>query len=200
MVKTAESLINELKKAGFKYIDINDLFKQKELPKEAVDIILKWFPEVYKDHLGSGDHLVRSLISAKDPFDPAALISFFESNIYNHTVMWGIAHVLATANTIDISEWIKDQLLKEVKSFERAGLVRGLFYKGNCKSNNELRRFLKLIFDKYPLEVLELFKKVGTKDDITFLEQKAKNSDKKLSREIEKIIAFITKKVERENK
>jgi hypothetical protein len=49
-------LFDELKSAGFKFRGINHLYKQKVfLPLKACNIILKWLPAIYKEHIGSGE-------------------------------------------------------------------------------------------------------------------------------------------------
>ena len=188
-------LIKELKQAGYIYRDINHIFKQDELPIKAVDIILKWVRQMYNEHLGTGDHLVRSLISANEPFDPTVLIDIFENSDYNFSVKSGIAYTLSFAPTKDISEWIKRQLLVESPTLERYGFIEGLAMKGGFKDVGELKSFLKLIFDKYPTDVMfKLWRKYGTTEDLPFLEEKAESENTKISNNLKKVISAIRKK------
>lgn len=185
-------LIKELKKSGFKYTDSNDIFQQKQLQPKEIEIILKWLPEIYTEHYGTADTLVRSLIGAAQPFDPALLIDIFETSDLNFSLKSGIAFTLVFAKTADISEWIRDQLLNKDYSLERSALVFGLEKKGGFKSDKELMIFIKKVFDKYHEEItFKLFIKFGDEDDFLFLEKKAKTSDSKLAKTI---IKFIDKR------
>jgi len=191
-----EIFLAELQELGYYYPDINTIYKQKNLASYEVEIILKWIPNIYIEHLGSGDQLVRSLISTEEPFNPEPLIKFFEKNIYNSSVMWGVAHVLAVSNTYDISNWIKNQLLNEHYTFQRSGLLPGIVNKVHFNSSEERIIFLKKIFLKYlPGDYMfKLFKKYGMKSDITFLEKEKAKACKKISDEIEKVITEINRK------
>lgn len=107
--------------------------------------------------------------------------------------MWGVAYVIAMSKTSNISDWIKNQLKNEHPTFQRRGLVGGLPIKGGFKNDNELKNFLNKVFDKYPLDVLELFKKIRTRDDIHFLEEKIKPIERPESRDIKKLIVYLDK-------
>ncbi|UYQ95589.1 hypothetical protein MKQ68_10800 [Chitinophaga horti] len=194
ITKSEGQLISELSTMGFSYDGIDDIYKQKSLPHDVVRAILRSFKNVYQEHLGSGDHLLRSLISADEPFDPTIIIDFFEENTYNMSVMWGVAYVLAMAKTYDIGEWLKNQLLKEPPTFERQGLVYGLIEKGGFKDSAELKSFLEKIFPKYPFAVIELYKKVGSKEDALFLEGQRNNYNSDVNKEIDKLIVRLGKK------
>jgi hypothetical protein len=194
MIKSESELIKELHVKGYKYKDVDDLFNQEELPEPVIKVILERFPDVYKEHRGTGDHLLRALITAKEPFDPEPLIEFFRQNIYNSSVMWGVAHVLSVSNTYDISKWLKDQLAKEHRTNERSGLVQGLLIKGGFKNDKELKDFLKKIYDKYPLQVLDIFKKIGSEEDIPFFQEKLKPIERSESKDLKKLIQHLNKK------
>ncbi|MDP4265239.1 MAG: hypothetical protein Q8941_22115 [Bacteroidota bacterium] len=186
-----QQLINELKSAGFKFQDIDHLYRQRDfLPLKACKIILKWLPDVYKEHIGSGECLVRSLLCPSDPFDPAILISLFENSDLNDTLKCTIGYVLSIANTKDIREWLLHQLLDKEHSFARTGLLDGIVPKGGFKTKNELKEFLFQIFDKYSCyEIFQkLVQKYSSTEDIPFIEQKAIEADsKRKSRELLKV-------------
>jgi len=211
------AMIKELTELGYTYKDINDIYKYI-LPPQAVEIILKWLPEIYKDHLGSGEHLVRSLISTEQPFNPEVLINLFENSNYNKSIKCTIAYVLAIAKTDDISFWIKEQLLNKESTFQRVGLVHGLEAKAGIKDTMELMVMLKKLFDKYFFfeSFQKIFKKYANKEeDIEFLrvkiekpimndfkayiqetdkflnENKAKDANKRYNKEILKLIEGI---------
>lgn len=188
-------MLKELEEAGHKYRDIDEIFKQRKISLHAVKVILKWLPDIYVEHLGSGDQLVRSLISAEEPFDPAILIDLFETSDYNFSIKGGIAIVLSYAKTVDISDWIKEQLLNKPYSLERVGLVPGLEKKGGFNSSEELIKFLGLIFDKYSMNWLfDIYKKYADEDDIDFLLDKMNIADAKKKKEISKLIIAIQKR------
>jgi hypothetical protein len=188
-------LIDELESKGYHFEDIDHLKEQNEpLPLEVIEIILKWLPKIYDEHLGAGDCLVRSLISAGEEFDPFILIDLFENSHHNKSIKWGIAYVLAVSKTYNITNWLKNQLFIEPPSFEGAGFIWGLVPKGGFKTKAELIEFLKAIFSKYAYydSFLKLFQKYGSKEDIPFLEQEAAlQTNKKTEKEILKVVDKI---------
>lgn len=195
MGKMERIMLKELEEAGYKYRDIHEIFKQKKIASEVVQIILKWLPDIYAEHLGSGDQLVRSLISAEEPFDPTRLLDLFETGDYNFAIKSGIAIVLIYAPTDSIEDWIKSQLINEPYALERMDLVSGLDRKGGFKSKHELLNFTRLIFDKYPINAFfDIYKKYADEDDIDFLLDKMNIADAKKKKEISKLIIAIQKR------
>ena len=198
MDKVEKLLFAELSSGGFKFRGINHLYKQQKfLPLEACNIILKWLPEIYKEQIGAGDCLVRSLICPSDTFNPAILIDLFEHGDLNDTLKQSIGYVLSIANTNDIRKWLLHQLLDNEHSFARAGLLSGIVPKGGFKTKEELKHFLFQIFDKY--SYYEAFQKLVQKyssiSDIPFIEQKAIEADtKRKSRELMKVADKIRKR------
>lgn len=193
--RSSTFLLKELEKIGCNYHDIHDIFKQEKVPLNAVNIILKWLPDIYAEHLGAGDQLVRSLISAEEPFDPSILIELFENGDYNFSIKGGIAIVLSSALTYDISSWIRDQLLNKPYALERVGLIPGLAKKGAFKTSEALIEFLELIFDKYAGDWLfDEYKKYANENRIDFLLDKINTSDSKLKKSITKLITAIQKR------
>jgi|GEM_PF-1667661 hypothetical protein len=194
--KYESKIINELESKGFRYKDANYIYQNKQLESEEVAIILKWLPKVYTEHYGTADILVRSLMSAKEPFDATLLIDLFENSDLNFSLKDSIALTLASAKTNEISSWMRNQLLNNEYALERCSLVWGLPAKGGFSSNLELMSFLRKIFNKYHDEVvLKFFKKYGDKVDILFLKDKIKTSDKKLAKQFQKVVEALEKKV-----
>ncbi len=182
MGKIERQLISDLNDTGFQFRDINHLYKQNDyLPISAINIILKWLPEIYKEHIGSGECLVRSLICQSDKYNPGILIDLFENSDLNETLKSTIGYVISTSNTTDIKDWLLPQLLDKEHSFGRAGLLDGIVPKGHFKTKDELKKFLFEIFDKY--SSYEAFQKLvqrySSTDDIHFVEQKAQEADTK---------------------
>ncbi len=179
MDRIEAKLIRELKSIGHNYKGIDDIFKHT-LPLEVVQVILKWLPQIYEEHLGSGEVLVRSLISAEEPFDPYPLIDIFENSQHNKVIKCTIGYVLAISKTYDISMWIRKQLFDEEPSFEREGLLNGILKKIGIKDRLELMQVLKTLFDKYFRfgSFQDLYKKYADSDeDIVFLQEKIKNPE-----------------------
>ena len=195
MGQVVQQFISELNNAGFKFRDINHLYKQNDfLPVKACNIILKWLPAVYKEHIGSGECLVRSLIRPSDPYDPTILIDLFENSDLNDTLKSTIGYVLSITNSGDIGQWLIHQLLDNEHSFARAGLLDGIVPKGKFKTKEEIKDFLFQIFDKY--SYYEAFQKLVQKysliGDIPFIEHKARQADtKRKSRELFKVAEKI---------
>lgn len=180
MGKIEKQLISDLNDADFQFRDINHLYKQNDyLPIGAINIILKWLPEIYKENIGSGECLVRSLICRSDKYNPATLIDLFENSELNETLKSTIGYVLSISNTTDIKDWLLSQLLGKEHSFGRAGLLDGIVPKGHFKTKDELKKFLFEIFDKY--SYYEAFQKLVQRysltDDIPFIELKAQEAD-----------------------
>jgi hypothetical protein len=150
MGQIERKLISDLKSAGFNFRDINHLYKQNDfLPIAAIDIILKWLPNIYEEHIGSGECLVRSLICPSDQYNPKVLIELFEKSNLNETLKCTIGFVLSITNTSEIKDWLLSQLLDKEHSFGRAGLLDGIVPKGGFNTKDELKKF----FLKYLISI-----------------------------------------------
>jgi hypothetical protein len=195
MEKVEKQLFDELKRAGYKFSGINHLYKQQGfLSLEACNIILKWLPEIYKERIGSGECLVRSLICPSDTYNPEVLIDLFENSDLNETLKSTIGYVLSISNTTDIKEWLLHQLSDNEHSFARAGLLNGIVKKGDFKTKEEVKHFLFQIFDKYShYETFQkLVQKYSVMSDIPYIERKANEADnKRKSRELMKVAEKI---------
>lgn len=195
MGEIERQLISDLNDAGFQFRDITHLYKQNEyIPIGAINIILKWLPEIYKEHIGSGECLVRSLICQGDKYNPAVLIDLFENSDLNETLKSTIGYVLSISNTTGIKDWLLTQLLDKEHSFGRAGLLDGIVPKGNFKTKDELKKFLFEIFDKYSYyeSFQKLVQRYSSADDIQFIEQKAQEADTKtIARQLMKVAEKI---------
>lgn len=190
-----KELIRELKEQGYKYKGIDNIFtSKKDLEPIEVNLILKFLPRLYEEELGAGVHLAYCLKGARETFDPSPLIKLFEESDLNPTVKNSIGFVIIGSKTGDISKWLKKSLLEKHVAFENTALVSGLPKRGGFKDTIELKKFLKLIFEKYPISVLVLYDKIGDKDDVDFLLEQIKIADKKLSKEIEKTLKKILKR------
>ncbi|WPQ60141.1 hypothetical protein SIO70_17510 [Chitinophaga sancti] len=195
MGKIEKQILIELREAGYNYRDVNKIFDKKTHELAEVDIILKYLPEAYKEHLGTGDILARSLIVATEPFDPSVLIDLYDNSELNDVIKDGIGNVLSYAPTYDISNWMRNKLLNEVVLFQSASLIPGLPGKGGFNTNEELIAFLQLIFDRHFSDYWIMpYKKYATLDDIGFLKSKLNGVDKKRDKEIEKLITAIRNK------
>lgn len=196
LFKYEKIILQELKEKGYKYKDVMDIYHENDIEEEVINVILKWLPGAYTDHHGTADILVRSLIGAKEPFDPSILIKLFDEADLNFSLKDGIARALIYSKTEDISHWLKDQLLNKDYALERITLVEGLNNKGRFKTEKELMDFVKKIFPKYhDEEVLKLFRKFGDQNDILFLRNEANIVDDKIAKQIEKVISAIAKRL-----
>jgi hypothetical protein len=197
MVGIEKALVDELHGKGFNYPDINFLVNKRfELEPEAAKVILKWLPAMLEEHSGMGAALSRSLISAKEEFDPSLLINLFEKTNYNDSIKFGMSYTLSMAKTQNIAKWMKNTLISHPHPFESVGLLFGLPNKGGFINTSELIEFLKEIFDKYSFfeQYFKLFSKYGTKEDIPFLTKKFNPANKQLSQYLKKTIEKIEKK------
>lgn len=122
--RTAEKLlVYELATQGFHYHDIRQIHEEKVIPSKMIELIIKWLPAIYKEHLGKGEHLIRALISAESPFNPSIIIDLFENSNYNQSIKWTMAYVLAVSKTDNIDAYIKDQLFDKESTFERSAFL-----------------------------------------------------------------------------
>jgi hypothetical protein len=175
--KSENKLIQELNKKGYRYKGCMDIYRKDDIEPEVINTILQYLPKIYNEHYGTADILVRSLIGAKEPFDPSPLIKLFDESDLNYALKDSIATALAYSKTQNISTWLKDQLLNKGYAHERCVLVGSLNNKGCFKTEKELMGFVKKIFDKYhDEEVLKLFKKFGDETDVKFLAEQASNA------------------------
>jgi hypothetical protein len=177
MTPNEQLMIEELNTLGFHHSNINEIHQEEAVQPLMVEVILKWLPAIYHDHVGSGEHLIRALISAVEPFDPTIIIQLFETSSYNSSIKWTMAYVLAISKTHDISAYIKKQLLEQEGTFERAGFLYGLTKNAQIQSRAELVDILRQLFDKYCIfgTYQLLFKKYASVDDIPFLEERLRN-------------------------
>lgn len=187
-------MLDEIEKLGYPKTSINKLhYSEVPLPKDIVEIILKWLPKIYEEHIGSGEHLVRALIFTKEQFEPKVLIYLFEKSNLNETLKQTLAHVLSISNVGDISEYVKDKLYNELCSLANSGFLSAITANCRYKTVDELMKGVKKIYDKYSYfeEIHLLFKKYGRETDIPFLQERLTDADKKKQKIIQKIIDAI---------
>jgi hypothetical protein len=184
--KIETAVLKEIREAGYRYRSVDQIFKVNSLEPKVVQIILHHLPALYQEDVAAADTLVRSLISAAEPFDPTNLIDLYDKGGFHHYLKIGIAHALAYGKTSDISSWLRHRLASKELDTGNYGLIGGLQGKGGFKNVREMMDFSKRIFDLYP--TLDLFKKYGDDDDYLFLEEKAKTADPALAKKIKKLL------------
>lgn len=192
------AMLKEITPLGFmKNPTIQKLhFSKKPLPPDVVNVILKWLPRIYEEHIGSGEHLIRALVFTESEFEPKVIIDLFENSNYNSSLKWTMAHVLSISRVGDISKYITDQLFNKPATFERAGFLSSFEVNANFDTKDELINGIKKVFEKYSFfeRIFLLFKKYGTLEDIPFLQDQLAKSDSKRGKEIKKIIESIKNK------
>ncbi len=193
MIKTEKKIVEELSKIGFDYYDLNAVSTKQNLEIKEVEILLKWLARLYDEHLGEAGLATRCLVNAKDKFNPEVLLKLFERKDFDFSTKSVIGFTIIKAKTIDISEWIKNQLLHTEFGLEKISLVWGLPRKKIFKGQEDLMHFLTLIFDKYANtdEFLNLIKRFATKRDLPFLVAKVEIIDPKKIKLYNKIILNI---------
>lgn len=193
-----KAMLNEISSLGFlKHATIDKLhYSKRPLPPDVVNVILKWLPKIYEEHIGSGEHLIRALVFTETDFDPQTIIKLFEDSDYNSSLKWTMAYVLSISRVGDISNYIRDQLFNKSTNFEREGFIYSFEINANFSSKKELMTALKKIFYEYIFfqSIFLLFKKYGQIEDIPFLMDQLKVVDKKKGKEIEKLIESIKKR------
>ncbi len=193
-----EMMLDEIEQLGYVRPTIDMLHKSStKLSSEVVEIILKWLPAVYDNRIGSGEHLIRALITTKEPFNPSVIIDLFDNSNLNDSLKWTMAYVLSIANIFDTSAYIRDQLFNKPSDFKRRGFLASLDKNALFEDRKQLLFALRKLFDKYDADeyILKLFKKYGSDNEIVFLENRlSKIYDQKKRDEIEKIIIGIKKR------
>jgi hypothetical protein len=167
------------------------------IEKVVVDIILKWLPNIYEESIGTGHHLLWSLLNSADDFNPEALIKLYEQSDLNEILKQAIAIMLSTAKVGNISTYLRNCLLNYPASHASAGFLSAIDANCNFESREELINFIQIIFTKfiYYEKVFILYNKYAWKEDIEFLLQvKAEIDNNKYITQLSKLIAKISNK------
>lgn len=188
-------VLEELKEVGCDYQDVEAIFKNDKLLPIEVEIILRYLPSIYREHVGTGDVLVRSLLSATKPINPKVLIDLYDNSDLNSCLKWSVGYVIAKARTTDVSDWLKARLL-ENSTFQSSSLINAINKKLVFQSDKNLKTFIRNIFDGYiKFEAYQkLLVKYLNKDDRDFILDKCANLPEKLKKECLKVISKIEKK------
>ncbi len=138
-----KQLLDEIASIGYKRPTLSTLhYAEQPLQPDVVEIILKWLSQLYEEHVGSGEFLVRALVYTRQPFSPSVLLELFENSKLNTTLKQTLAHVLSIAKLdIDLSSYIKKQLISKDASFSRVGFLSAIEKNANFKSREELMAF-----------------------------------------------------------
>ena len=158
----------------------------KPLPDDFINIVLKWQPKL---KYGNTTMFLRE---SKNRYDGRVLIAIFNNGDAN--VKWQVCDTIAYNPPLYINDWIKGICLSDKYGYFETGLiplaVAKMFHR------DEARTILKDSFDLHPEVAPEALGKVGTVEDISFLEEKAekKYESKFIYKEIEKAIRKIKKR------
>lgn len=194
MIKAEKELIIDINLLGYNFLDLDDINRQKSIDINVIDCILRYIPKLFQEHTGTGIIACQCLLKSNTNFDPFVLIKLFENKELNFSIKSSIGFVIADANTKDISNWLKKQLSDKNFSLEKCSLINALPRKGGFKSNTELIEFVKGIFDNYinNEDILKIFKKHGTYEDVIFLKNKLSTVNKPLQRKVQKVIDLLS--------
>lgn len=190
-----KKMLQELKEFGYKYRNSNSIFRSKNIEVEEANIILKYLPLIYKESLGCGEILVRSLLSVAHEFDPKILIDLYSNSELNPTIKWTIAYVISKAKTSDIELWLRDQLLA-TPTFQSSAFLWAVDKKIRFNDAESLRSFLKKLFNSYCSSDVyqKLLKKHLLADDSEFVLQKSEMLPIKLRNVYSKIANILRNK------
>lgn len=191
-----KKMLDEIAALGYERPTI-DLLHHTSTPlsTSVVEIIIKWLPSIYREHIGSGEHLVRALINTQDHFNPELLKDLYENSALNEGLKQTIAHVISISKVGDVSGYVRKSLLNKPVSHASAGFLSALTSNCNFSTRDELMEFLKLIFFKFSYyeEVFRLFQRYGRMIDIPFLKAciNDNNHNLKFSKSLVKVIEAI---------
>lgn len=152
------------------YPDIDD-FKHgtdyinaiKPIPKEFIEVVLKWVPKLEKK-----TGILMFLRESREKYDGNILISLFEeANTHDR---WKICEAIAHNPPLNINQWVKELYLDQQYGYHETGLLPLAIIKMFPK--NEARDILKQGFDHQNRVTPEALGKIGTLEDIPFLQQK----------------------------
>ncbi len=188
-------MYEELKEAG--YPDMNDFKNGNEYNKalksvsksldEFIKIVIKWLPKI---EYRVGGLLL--LAETNKKYDGRVIIPIFkESNSFDK---WRICSAIAYNPPLNINDWVRDTYLSKEYGYSETGLLPLAIAK--MFPRDEARKILKQGFDHHYRVTPEALGKVGTAEDIPFLEKKLLiNYDAThVHKDIEKAIKRIKKR------
>lgn len=159
----------------------------KPIPKDFIDIVMKWIPK--RKYKGWPVGFLRE---AKNKYDGRVLIPIFNES--NKLGRWSICDAIAYNPPLNINDWVKETYLSKEYGYSETGLlplaVARMFPK------DEARAILKQGFDHHYRVTPEALGKVGTAEDIPFLEKRLQMDydATHVHKDIEKAIKRIKKR------
>lgn len=191
------SFINDLNANGFIEIkDSDDLLRLKKVDAKLTDLLLKWLSEIDNKY-NSQQMLVRALAIAEKAFDGKLLMQLFDSEKSSESLKWAIANTIASANVLGIEEWLEAKLNGHKQGKENEMLIYAVAKYIDYEKSEII---LKKLFDIYPLQVADVFSKMGKKDNLKFLELKSKNYSGEVFKQLVKYINKLKKVMKERNR
>jgi HEAT repeat protein len=166
--------------------------KYKSLPREAIEVLLKWIPTI--DYPPAQEVLISQLSRTKVRYKGGILLDVFK-NTDSSLVRERIGFVLEESNPeIDLQE------LENILSDPKYGQQTATLLMAGIKllPKEKINPILIAKFNQLPLIALRGLKKTGGKDELEFLETQMSSGrlDKKQSKEVGKAIERIKNRIE----
>lgn len=185
-------VFEDLQRIGVVASSLPDLIhKYAPLPKEIVQILLKWVPVAEDEDIQ--EWLVRALAGTRVKYDGSALIELFEKT-QSETLRWVIANTLESARPLNVTEWVIDAVMNPSYGDAREMLALAVARLAPKEIANER---LIAIFDEFPGHAAAGLAKTGGKRELEFLEAHREGTKGWVKREINKAIKSINKRLER---
>ncbi|MCG2618155.1 hypothetical protein LZZ85_27895 [Terrimonas sp. NA20] len=185
------SFINDLQANGFDIQASGDLLKLKKVDAKLAELLLMWLPKISDKH-NSQQMLVRALAIAEKPFNGKILMQLFDSEESSDGLKWAIGNTIASASVLNIEGWLEAKLNASQQGKQNEMLIYAAAkYFDYVKAES----LFKKLFDIYPLQVADVFSKVGNGEDLKFLQLKSKNYSGEVHKQIVKYIAQLKKRL-----
>lgn len=183
--------INDLQANGFDIQASGDLLKLKKVDAKLAELLLIWLPKISDKH-NSQQMLVRALAIAEKPFDGKILMQLFDNDDSSDSLKWAIGNTIASASVLNIEGWLEMKLNASQQGKQNEMLIyAAVKYFDYVKAEI----ILKKLFDIYPLQVADVFSKLGNGEDLKFLQIKSKNYSGEVHKQIVRYISQLKKRL-----
>jgi len=185
----AEPIIADLCAAGFGISSVGDLRrKYNPLPSEAVQILLKWLPQVRIPALQEA--IARDLAYVAEPFDVRPLLAVFEQSV-SESLRWAIANTLVELRPLDAREWVIEALKRRDYGRAREMLPLAL---ARIAPREVANRILTEYLDEMPGHVALGLAESGGPIEADLLRRKTKCEKGWIQKELKRAIGKIDKR------
>lgn len=183
--------LSDLQANGFDIQASGDLLKLKKADAKLTELLLMWLPKISDKH-NSQQMLVRALAIAEKPFDGKILMQLFDNDDSSDSLKWAIGNTIANANVLNIKDWLEAKINSPQQGKRNEMLI---YAAAKYFDYVKAEIILKNMFDIYPLQVADVFSKVGNAEDLKFLQLKSKTYGGEVHKQIVRYISQLKKRL-----